>query len=240
MICRFLTVAAVAIAATLANTSESRAAFTVSINSTFTASDNDGVFDTDSSLGVITIDQIVAGYRIQLTSTRTDLGFGGVNVLNEALIVTATSQAVSPLSVTTFADGFSFPGMVAGSPVTLTNAASDSQFNIGVANATSTLAPTTPPGSGTTAPVTLTAPGAQGSSTSRVVVSGNPFSLSNTLVINGLLGAGNPQFNGTVTTTAALLAPTPAPAGLLLAAFGIPAFGLLRRFGRKVDATVAV
>ena len=43
------------------------------------------------------------------------------------------------------------------------------------------------------------------------------------------------------TSSAEVTTATPAPAGLLLAAFGIPAFGLLRRFGRKsVVGEVAV
>ena len=61
------------------------------------------------------------------------------------------------------------------------------------------------------------------------------FTLGTVIVVN-FNGAGTATF-----TVNSALVPTPAPAGLLLAALGIPAFGLLRRIGRKSGvAQVAV
>ncbi len=47
------------------------------------------------------------------------------------------------------------------------------------------------------------------------------------------------EVKGGYTVTGDEVVPTPAPAGLILAALGIPAFGLLRRIGRKTRVAVA-
>ena len=254
MIRKFLVMAVVAVAATLAAATQSQAAFTIAINSTLMAQDN-VLNDTDNTVGVITFDSsfqpggTVAGYVVQITArlTNNGLGFGGANVLNVLVNASTTPAVVSPLTILTTSDGVAFPVLTGN--VQLLNAVSYTQFSVGTASATSTIAtspyntPIVPPTGSTTTPANLTGGAPQQGNSSMLVTLGlNPFTLSNTLVINGLAGQGA-SFSGTLTSTVSPLASDlnalPAPAGLLLAAFGIPAFGLLRRFGRKVDATVA-
>ena len=63
-----------------------------------------------------------------------------------------------------------------------------------------------------------------------------PFTLKNTATVN-FSGAASVQFQ----SDSEVLNATPVPSALILAAFGIPAFGLLRRrFATKVEATTAV
>jgi hypothetical protein len=80
-------------------------------------------------------------------------------------------------------------------------------------------------------------PASQGGDSSTVANFGaNPITFGNTMVLNLAASSAN---NGTIasTTLSSEFVAAPAPPALLLAAFGIPAMGLVRRWTRKVKST---
>ena len=220
----------------------------VSGSATQTIIDN-GAGDTNPLANFIDAQGSIGGYSFQVNAnTNTPSGgFAGQFVVQQNVLITATTATSGPLTIMTSADGFT-----TGTPNPLTlqvfNALSQSTFNRGVATAITTV---TPPGgaNGTTSVATVNGGSIPASSdtTTRVLVSSNPFAISNTLTITGLTRlAGDPQgpqFNGTLTSTA-LAVSTPAPAGFIWAATALPLFGLLRRrYGKSTpaaDSTTAV
>ena len=204
---------------------------------------DNGAGDTNALVNFIGAQGSIDGYSFQLTAnTNTPTGgFAGQFVVQQNVLVTADTATAGPLTIMTSSDGF-----ISSSPNPLTlqvfNALAESNFDRGVATAITTVTP--PGGSSGTTPVATVFGGdipASSETTTRVVVSSNPFAISNTLTITGLTRlAGDPQgpqFNGTVTSTAFSVAVVPAPAGLILAATALPLFGLLRRrFGKLTTA----
>lgn len=218
--------------------SDAHAAFAVTLSvagfSSQTIDDN-GAGDTNPLLNFIGAQGTIDGYNYQLTANTNppNGGFGGQFVVQQNILVTANSTTFDPLVVVTSATGFNTNGP---SPVTLQvfNALAESNFDRGVATATTTVTP--PGGAGGTTPVATVLGGtipASSDTTSRVLVSSNPFSISNRLTISGLTrldsDPAGPQFNGTLTSTALQVQVVPAPAGIVLAFTAVPLFGLLRR-----------
>jgi hypothetical protein len=226
MIRKFLLTTALAVTAALAAPSASQAAFTLTINGT-TITDG-GAGDLDPTAGVIfyTNNAGIDGYRINgITATTTSpTSIAGLYTVQVAANVRGLGTQVAPLVITSDSDGFAFTGGV----VTVLNSLSQSAFTSVGGSATGT---TNITAGGTTPVATILSGPTNSDSTSLVTSTGVSFSLSNTLTITGLTGL--ERFNGTLDSD---VRPTPAPAGLILAALGLPAFGLLRRKFSKVVA----
>ena len=235
---RFVLTGLLAVVATTAMQRDAQAAFTVTLSVTGFASQtitDGGANDMDARTNFIGAQGSIDGYAYQVSANTNppNGGFLGQFVVQQNILVTANTATAGPLTVTTFADTFTTGS---ASPVTLQvfNALGQTNFDLGSASGTTTV---TPPGgvNGTTPPATLTGGGIVASSqtTTKIVVSSNPFSISNTMTITGLTNAGNatvgPQFNGSLTSTALPTQVTPAPAGIVLALTALPLFGLLRR-----------
>ena len=246
MLKKFLMMAIVAVTASLASPSASRAGFSIKIDngaSTITVSDGDAL-DLDTDPNSIQIVKTVGDYKVNITATTTSpTAVGGLHTLTDGLATLEKKTNSNPgasLKITLFSDGFSLGGPGGPETVLVTNKLSQSSFQqLGsVATGVSTISP---PGgvSGTTPTATLIGGGntATASTTTLVTISSNPFSLTNVFELSGL-NVGS-SFSGSISTTAEIA--TPVPSALILAAFGIPAFGLLRRrFASKVEATTAV
>ncbi len=215
-----------------------RAAFSVTLSVQGFASQtivDGGAGDTNPLANFIGAQGSIDGYNYQITANTNppNGGFGGQRVVQQNALVTANSVTTSPLVIVTATDGFTTGS---ASPVTLQvfNALAESNFDRGVATATTTV---TPPGIGSgTTPVATVLGGtipASSDTTTRGVVTSNPFSISNELRITGLTliagDTGSPQFNGTLTSTASQFQAAPAPAGIVLALTALPLFGLMRR-----------
>ena len=194
-----------------------------------------GAGDTNALPNFIGAQGSIDGYNYQITANTNppNGGFGGQFVVQQNALVTANGVTTSPLVIVTSTDGFTTGG---ASPFTLQvfNALAESNFDRGIATAATTVTP--PGGGGGITPVATVLGGsipASAETTMRVIVSSNPFSISNQLTITGLtlIGSeiGNPQFNGSVTSTATQIQATPAPAGIILALTALPLFGLMRR-----------
>ena len=204
---------------------------------------DNGAGDLDPLTNFIGADGVIDGYNYRITANTNQPtgGFQGQFVVQQNALITANSATAGPLTIMTSSDGF-----ISSSPNPLTlqvfNALAESNFDRGVATATTTVTPLG--GADGTTPVATVFGGdipASAETTTRVVVSSNPFAISNTLTITGLTrltgDPQGPQFNGTLTSTAFSVAAVPAPAGLILAATALPLFGLLRRrFGKLTTA----
>ncbi len=235
---KFLLTGLVAVVAAAGVHSDARAAFTVTLSvvgfTTQTIVDN-GAGDTNPLLNFIGAQGAIDGYNFQLNANANppNGGFGGQFVVQQNVLITANSTTDSPLVIVTSADGFTTGG---APPVTLDvfNALAESNFDRGVATATTTVTP--PGGAGGTTPVATVFGGsipASSDTTMTTVTTSNPFGISNQLTIKGLTrfdtDPASPQFNGTLTSTALRVQATPAPAGIVLALTAVPLFGLLRR-----------
>ena len=235
---KFVLTGVLAIFAAAGVHSNAHAAFTVTLSvagfSTQTIVDN-GAGDTNALLNFIGAQGAINGYDYQLNANTNppNGGFGGQFVVQQNILVTANSSTANPLVVVTSADGFTTNGP---SPVTLQvfNALAESNFDRGTATAITTVTP--PGGAAGTTPVATVLGGtipASAETTMRMLVTSNPFAISNELTISGLTRfdneAASPQFNGTLTSTALQVQVVPAPAGIVLAFTAVPLFGLLRR-----------
>ena len=246
-----LSLAAVVAGTGLHNTAQAAFQVTLAVSgfATQTIIDN-GAGDTNPLVNFIGAQGSIDGYSYQITANTNapSGGFAGQFVVQQNALITATTATAGPLTIITSSDGF-----VSGDPNPLTlqvfNALAESNFDRGIATAITTVTP--PGGANGTTPVATVFGGsipASSDTTTRVVVSSNPFAISNTLTITGLTRlAGDPQgpqFNGTLTSTAFSVNAAPAPAGFILAATALPLFGLLRRrYGKSttaVDSTTAV
>ncbi len=240
---KFLVMAVVAVTAALTAPSRSEATFTLTLDSGTSSVliMDGGIGDLDGIVnGSIVASKTFDNFEFNVTaSTSSPDGFtsGGVLSITQATKIRSTSAAAAGVPVVTvFSDGFAFGGAPVSPKAKLTNTIASSLFTGSTGNAGGTSTINAPGGAaGTTAVAQVNAPlsgSGANQTTLLVTVSSTPFSLSNKLTINNL-GASN-TFTGSLSTTADLV--TPAPAGLLLAAFGIPAFGLLRRITRKSGA----
>ena len=240
---RFVLTCLLAVVAAMALHSSARAAFTVTLSvqgfGSQTISDN-GAGDTDVRTNFINSIGAIDGYTYAITANTNSPsgGFGGQFVVQQNALVTANSETTGALTIFTSSDDFT-TGSASAVTLSVFNALAETTFNRGVAIAITTI---TPPGGSTgTTPEATVLGGPIPSSdqtTSRVVVSSNPFTISNTLTITGLTrlaGEGIPQFNGSLTSTAlddggaSAANVVPAPAGIVLAVTALPLFGLLRR-----------
>ncbi len=223
MIRKFLLTAALAVTAALAAPSASQAAFTLTINATVITDNMAG--DLDPTVGTIFYSNALGinGYSIVgiTASTTSPTTFGGLYSVSVNATVRGLGTQVAPLVISADSGGFVY----AGGFVTVNNSLARSFLSTGSVTGNTTITP-----GGTTSTATVTS-GISGDTSSLVTSTAASFSLSNKLTITGLTGTG--RFNGSLDSD---VSPTPAPAGLILAALGLPAFGLLRRKFSKVVA----
>lgn len=259
---KFLVMAVVAVTASLVAPTLGQAAFSVNLSSTSAgatpASDklvtdytsgpipgNGTVFDIDSAFRGITLgtintpfpDQFAVhgAFNIRFSASAAELASGAV-VLGStgAFSIANTSNSVATLVLTLQETAFNLPS--GPGAFFVRNKLTNLQFAPGSATFTLTNESNAFDGTTSSSPNILSVtqatplPFAGSQSTSWTRTGGGSYTVQNiiTLVLSG---------NSTLTFQASSeVLPTPAPAGLLLAAFGIPAFGLLRRIGRKSGA----
>jgi hypothetical protein len=244
---KFLTAALVAAVAALAGPSTSQAAFTI----TFQTTGATDITLTDQVFGPVgagdqsaTVNRIASGtfafgqYEIEVTATSNapggtipGVGEGGYLTQNTFAVRALVAGAAS-LTIIVSDDRYTIPG---AGQASVTNSISSTFLSSGSVSATTTVSPTTG-GSFTTAAATLTGPFStqKGADTfGLTTITSTPFTITNTLIISGLLSGPNTGAN--ITTTSTVTAP--APAGLILAATALPFAGLLRRRLRRPEAT---
>ena len=231
MIRKFLLTAALAVTAALAAPSASQAAFTLTFQvgaNTLVVTDN-GVGDSNPLAGKIDVNPLTPaffGYDLSEYGARTSSPgtLGDEYVLSQRGQITKTDNSAAPLKVTVFSDGF----VQTGFGLTVANRLANTLLQgTGV---TTTGQTTVTPG-GVSPLATVSTNGGSDNTFFNTTTVGT-FSMSNEFNISGL-NKGK-SYVGSLTTAA--FVPTPAPAGLILAALGLPAFGLLRRKFRKVIA----
>ena len=225
MIRKFLLTATLAVVAALAAPSASQAAFTLTFQSgaiTTVVTDN-GVGDNNASFGEIGVANIlVNGYLIKAygTTTSSPGQEGGAFVLSQFGRLTGVGTG-PVLTITAFSDGFT----TLGTALLVKNSLASTLLQSGGITGQTTVTP------GGVSPISnLGAPGFN-EKTFTTATSG-VFSMSNEFKITGL----SSDSGSTTSLTSTAVIPTPAPAGLILAALGLPAFGLLRRKFVKVVA----
>jgi len=230
---KFLMAAFVAAIAALAGPATSQAGFTIEI------SDNHG-----NTTGILTPpgtffsgNFALGNYSINFTANSTSPGTPSQSFLSSGTIsVTALSHDLgTTLHFTVISNGFTngFPGATAfytsSIAATLLNGSGTGFSTINGTQFSSTLG--------------ITGVGSN-SESGGVVLPSNPYSLGTdmTLVL-GDTASGNQAATATFTTQLGdnngHLLFTPAPAGLILAATGVPFLGLLRRRMRRTETTVA-
>lgn len=256
---KFLVMALVAVAAAIAVPSVSQAGFSITLTSAqqvglpaspveiidlfpgsaVAATSAPFLDQADLTKGVITLGiqnprnpLVFAGLQIFLTSISTaPIGNPPIGSTVESTTQTQIrNTSGSAVTLTIFVNDNTFEQPTSGDFL-LTNVVTVSQIS-GIGSSFSSTARFTDPNSTVNTPVIATT---VGTFQERSVIfnrnSGATFTLANTIVVTlGINGVINFQSNLDVAQA------TPAPAGLLLAAFGIPAFGLLRRIGRKSGA----
>ena len=263
MIRKFLVMALVAVTTALVAPATSQAAFTLTLTQGVDSLSLELPTTAGSDAGTVgTTAYSYSGYQYDAT-TQTfvfgDLTFGeyrllpgftsningGTNLpggpiaslllsslgVERVLVGPAQTDLNAPVfSLTLVADGFTAPVGIVALRTTFTG-----QFNNTAAQGTATLTSTvTGLGTNLQAIATGTTPvGVTQNSSPFNAVSG--YAITHKVELTNMAVGANDVFNqGTIDSSVAIA--TPAPAGLLLAAFGIPAFGLLRRFGRKSGA----
>jgi len=234
---KFLLTAALAVIAGLCAPAQSQATFYI----TFTEGSTSITINDNQLLNVppTAIDMNpLSGFINTPTFTIGDYMITGVNasttdnpgvqsrVTQNTFAVTTVSTPSADLVVTIFADGFGAFGVNA--PVILSNELSTTALDAGMASEVSTLAALSP--IATTGPATLSTSGFTKTSVTGTLTA-SPFSLQNVLTISGLNGIG---FTANVTATTRVVSAVPAPASVVMALVGIPAFGLLRLRRRAV------
>lgn len=196
--------------------------FSVNGNGDFLLFNRDGMLTgTAASVGnaylgvkVSLTDNAPGGSVAQLFTSTNEVRSNGNGGPINVVITAAENAFTSPTGLVTLAGSFSSNGGGGNTQPTST-------FTSSVFQGTTTLASVN--GTGTSSPFS---------------VSGT-YGVRNVTTVLGVNSNNNNTTTGQSTVQGAGALPAPAPAGLLLAAFGIPAFGLLRRFGRK-NAEVAV
>ena len=252
---KFLMTAVVAVAVLLTAASDSRAGFAVVLDPNFASPTLAGSgriildrvggaaanADDDQSGVALRIalgnsnDQIPStynGFAIFLTATSSSPNAAADSIQTTTNIrITNTSNSTRTLVLLAGDDTFTAPGnggFVIKNAITLVSATNLVALR-SYAAATSNLAQTPDAVVPSETPVAVV-------TSTNWTRSGAPGTFSLATVITLTLGSGG---IANFQTSLDVLNAAPAPAGLLLAAFGIPAFGLLRRFGRK-SAEVAV
>ena len=225
MIRKFLLTTALAVTAALAAPSASQAAFTLTFQSgliTTVVTDNVGI-DTNSAVGVIGVANLsINGYTLkEYGATSSSPGQeGGEFVLSQFGKIKGVGTGPL-LTITAFSDGFisSYAGL------SVSNRLASSLLQSGSISGQTTVTP------GGMSPIsTLNGPGYDEEIFDTTTSS--PFAMSNEFKISGLKATKN----STTSLTSVAVSVVPAPAGLILAALGLPAFGLLRRKFSKVVA----
>ena len=244
---KFLMMAAVAVTAALIAPSESRAGFSVSLTGTSPVLATRLVLDrVGGAPANADDDQSGAVNRIVLGNLVDGIGslYNGLSILMNAVskspnaeldslttstVNTITNSSGGTVSVTIVITDDSFTAPVNGVYVLKNNLTIVSKTGVSmletVGSATNSPATTAATNAGSPAPVS-------DSTSTFWTRTGSPSTFALTTTIRLTLAN-----NGTVNFQTSLdVLNTPTPAGLLLAAFGIPAFGLLRRIGRKSGA----
>jgi hypothetical protein len=211
-----LLTAMIAAVAVIASPAASQAAFTVTV--------------TDGTVpNTFTFTTLVVGVIANTNSP----GVNGVGQVSDlaATVLQGGSGAIAAktLTFTTVSEGFSL-GANSGSVVTRI---SSDQLE-GNANGVSNINESAVAGS----LVNLSGPGFSPSLVNGVNFNTDPFSIGNTMVVN-LNAASGVTANTTLAKVGVItiVSTVPAPPALLLAAFGIPALGFVRRWTRKVKST---
>jgi len=213
----------------------SQAAFTVSVSDGSTTQSLTTLFG-DSLSGTLTFSYgpgsgtLVVG----ILATTNSPGLNGVGQVSDlsATVLQGGSGAVAAKTLTFIAisDGFS---LGANSGTVITRISSD-QLE-GTASGVTNINTLAVAGSDVDLP---TGPGFDQSLVSGVNFNTDPFSIGNTMVVN-LNGASAVTANTTLAKVGviSIVSTAPAPSALLLAAFGVPAMGFVRRWTRKVKST---
>jgi len=252
---KFLLTAAVAVAAGLIAPSAARAQFALSLSNGVAADANQITFGVAPTItgtgnasitgysytnvgGVQIVQMTIAyeGYTItsQFAETNTPgsqpgsiLGMSNTTILNG-------NATKGNLTISTSATGYNLPVPQAALNATFSGA----YFVPGTATATATAtysASNTLFGTG----ITVTSPtgtSISGSGTQLLGQASNTYSLTDTISLKGIGTGLFNEFNGG--NVGADVVPTPAPAGLILAATMVPFFGLLRRRLRQMATPV--
>lgn len=227
MIRKFLLTAALAFIAALAAPSSSQAALVFSLTINGTTINDGGLGDADGiKNGTILVaeNRVFDGYKFSgfSASSSSPTTDGGTFNIGQGGKITNTINNAGLLTVTVLSDGFVNP--VAG--LMVTNTLSNTLFQGGgVTTGQTTVTP------GGISPLVTLFKKDFGSSSFNTNTPAGLFTMSNVFTLNGLAQGNN--YRGSLSSEAI---PAPAPAGLILAALGLPAFGLLRRKFRKVVA----
>jgi hypothetical protein len=234
---RFLMAAFVAAIAALAGPATSQAAFTIKISDGVNPDINiSGSGSTYSNNNII-----LGGLNIQITVTNNSPGTtSNSQVSNTTLAISAANGAIAATTLTITVNVSGFANAAANTPANIHTSSSASTLE-GTSNAFSTLNGSHIAGSD----VSLPNGGGFGFKDSAVNTPSNPYSLGNTLVLSldAFVGSKDNTL-ANVNVDSKLTSPgnlrfVPAPAGLILAATGLPFFGLLRRRMRRTETAVA-
>ncbi len=233
----------VAVVASLAVVSESRAAFSVTFSTagaTTVVVQDGSALDSNLTTNEITVANFslgsydFSGFTASSNAPSAVTEIDGIRRITSGFTVRTTGTPQGSLFVELLEDAFAFPGPT---DVLVRNLIGNSTISRGNATTTTIISP-----GGTTSTV-MVMPPAPGSASSTLLTStSGVFTLTNRFTLNSQVSGS--QFSGTSTSevlpaNSQAANPTPAPAGLLLAALGIPAFGLLRRFSRKMGTASA-
>jgi len=250
MLKRFLLMAVVAVTATFVASSDCKAGYSILLQSgsnSLLITDNNvapssNTLDKNLNLGFITTAQTgpggantlgvqFANYRFALDSS-SGAPDGEVGLFTQTRFRIFNNGATNTLKITVLDDTFTSPGL-AGDTLSLTNYLKINSLTAGTGNKVTAYSNASP-ALATTGVLTGTAAGYENSNSITYHRTGTPYSISQVFEVT-LANGGSTSFVGTASVT------TPVPSALILAAFGIPAFGLLRRrFASKVEATTAV
>lgn len=213
-----------AVVAALAAAGSAQAAFTA----TLTSGANAPLVLTFASTPLGTVSANYGGYSVSVIGNTNAPGVGGLAYLSQTTINinNATAGGLPALTVVTASDPYTIGAGLAH----LTNDLGASSLPT---NATASAFSSIAPG-GNTPTVTINGfvPGTTPPSASSSANYGttNPFGMSNSLTISGLTAG---QTASVTVTTNARVTAVPAPPAVVIAALGVPALGLVRRWTRK-------
>jgi hypothetical protein len=226
----------IAALAAIAMPGESRAAYTITISDGISAP----VVFAGGPNGA-------SGNQTYFYSSVAD-GFGAMTVAGLGFGPGAPGTGTS-LLLTQFSGSITFAGSITAKTVTISldtdgyvmnvnHGTVDTSFAstvlVGTATGTSTVAGVNVPGSAINLAFNPGPNSIGGDTFTTVNFGANPVTFGNRMVLN--LNGGGTGVTASMTLTSQFVA-APAPPALLLAAFGIPAMGLVRRWTRKVKST---
>lgn len=241
--------AAVAVIATFAASNDCKAGYSILLksgSSSLLITDNNVApgaagFDKNSTAGGITTlttaasgansgGIVFAGYRLGIDSSSGSPD-GNIGLYTQTKYRLFNNSATNKLTITVTSDGFDSPG-IPGDTLNLVNYLEINRWT-GSSGDKITAYSYAFPDLATTGLVTGNTQGFSGQSNSLFHRSGSTYTITQVMEVT-LSQGGAASFVGTANVV------TPVPSALILAAFGIPAFGLLRRrFAKKVEMTTA-